>query len=193
LIFSGKRFPGNAFSEWLRFQHSNDKVRKEIAWNIKYKPDMRRLLLIAPLFLALFLVACDKDKKENPDPNPQLSEKDKILINYPWRMSDVTDLNGKSIPLNLLNTQTRAIKEVMDIQFLQNNVTKAIDQGSKQVINGGTWYLKNDDKMLDIKISGFSGEFGEVEISNSKLKLKSKMPVDKVEQETIMVFEPVIK
>ncbi|MCE7071089.1 MULTISPECIES: hypothetical protein [Dyadobacter] len=154
---------------------------------------MRRLLLIAPLFLALFLVACDKDKKENPDPNPQLSEKDKILINYPWRMSDVTDLNGKTIPLNLLNTQTRAIKEVMDIQFLQNNVTKAIDQGSKQVINGGTWYLKNDDKMLDIKISGFSGEFGVVEISNSKLKLKSKMPVDKVEQETIMVFEPVIK
>ena len=58
---------------------------------------MRRLLLIAPLFLALFLVACDKDKKENPDPNPQLSEKDKILINYPWRMSDVTDLNGKLV------------------------------------------------------------------------------------------------
>ncbi|MCF2487325.1 hypothetical protein [Dyadobacter sp. CY347] len=154
---------------------------------------MRRLLLIAPLFLAILLMACDKEKKENPNPTPPLSEKDKILINYPWRMSNVTDLTGKTIPLNLLNTQTRAIKEVMDIQFLQNNVTKAIDQGSKQVINGGTWYLKNEDKTLDIKISGFSGEFGVEEISNNKLRLKSKMPVDKVEQETIMVFEPVIK
>ncbi|MCF2504643.1 hypothetical protein L0663_14715 [Dyadobacter sp. CY107] len=154
---------------------------------------MRRLLLIAPLFLALLLVACDKNKKENPNPTPEPSEKDKILINYPWRMSTVTDLTGKAIPFNQLNAQTQAIKEVMDIQFLQNNVTKAIDQGSKQVINGGTWYLKNENKTLDIKISGFSGEFGVEELTNSKLRLKSKMPVSGVEQETIMVFEPVIK
>ncbi|MCF0042583.1 hypothetical protein [Dyadobacter fanqingshengii] len=154
---------------------------------------MRRLLLIAPLFLALLLVACDKNKKENPNPTPEPSEKDKILINYPWRMSTVTDLTGKAIPFNQLNAQTQAIKEVMDIQFLQNNVTKAIDQGSKQVINGGTWYLKNENTTLDIKISGFSGEFGVEELTNSKLRLKSKMPVSGVEQETIMVFEPVIK
>jgi len=154
---------------------------------------MRRLLLIAPFILALFLMSCDKDKPDNPNPVPEPSEKDKILINYPWRMSTVTDLSGKAIPFNQLNTQTRAIKEVMDIQFLQNNVTKAIDQGSKQAINGGTWYLINDNKTLDIKISGFSGEFGVEEITNSKLRLKSKMPVNGVEQETIMVFEPVIK
>lgn len=153
---------------------------------------MRRLLLFAPFFLALFLLSCDK-KKENPNPEPQPSEKDKILINYPWRMSTVTDLSGKAIPFNQLNAQTQAIKEVMDIQFLQNNVTKAIDQGSKQVINGGTWYLTNENKTLDIKISGFSGEFGVEELTNSKLRLKSKMPVSGVEQETIMVFEPVIK
>jgi hypothetical protein len=154
---------------------------------------MKRLLLIAPLLFTMLLLSCDDNKKQDPAPNPQPSEKDKILINYPWRMSAVTDLSGKAIPFNQLNTQTQAIKEVMDIQFLQNNVTKAIDQGSKQVINGGTWYLKNDNKTLDIKISGFSGEFGVEELSNSKLRLKSKMPVSGVEQETIMVFEPVIK
>ena len=152
---------------------------------------MRRILLFVPLFLVLFLTSCDKDK-DNVE-NPQLTEKDKILINYPWRMATVTDLNGKDIPSQQLNLQTQAIKEVMDIQFLQNNVTKAIDQNSKQVINGGTWYLINDNKTLDIKISGFSGEFGVEELSNSKLRLKSKMPVSGVEQETIMVFQPVIK
>jgi hypothetical protein len=136
-------------------------------------------------------MGCDKDKDNNE--NPPLTEKDKILINYPWRMSTVTDLSNKDIPLNQLNAQTQAIKEVMDIQFLQNNVTKAIDQGSKQVINGGTWYLINENSVLDIKISGFSGEFGVEELTNSKLRLKSKMPVNGVEQETIMVFEPVIK
>ncbi|WAC12947.1 hypothetical protein [Dyadobacter pollutisoli] len=152
---------------------------------------MRRLLLFVPLLLTLLLLGCDKDKDKNE--NPTLTEKDKILINYPWRMSTVTDLANKDIPVNQLNAQTKAIKEEMDIQFLQNNVTKAIDQDSKQVINGGTWYLMNDNKVLDIKISGFSGEFGVEELTNSKLRLKSKMPVDGVEQETIMVFQPVIK
>jgi len=152
---------------------------------------MKRLLLFTPLLLTLFLLGCSKDNEKNE--TPELTEKDKILINYPWRMSTVTDLAGKDISFNQLNTQTRAIKEIMDIQFLQNNVTKAIDQGSKQVINGGTWYLIDDNKTLDIKISGFSGEFGVEELTNSKLRLKSMMPVNGVEQETIMVFEPVIK
>jgi hypothetical protein len=152
---------------------------------------MRRILLFVPLLLTLLLLGCDKDKDKNE--NPTLTEKDKILINYPWRMSTVTDLSNKDIPLNQLNAQTKAIKEEMDIQFLQNNVTKAIDQDSKQVINGGTWYLMNENKVLDIKISGFSGEFGVEELTNSKLRLKSKMPVNGIEQETIMVFQPVIK
>ncbi|GGB88349.1 hypothetical protein GCM10011325_14840 [Dyadobacter sediminis] len=139
----------------------------------------------------MFLLGCSKDNEKNE--TPDLTEKDKILINYPWRMQTVTDLTGNDISINQLNTQTRAIKEVMDIQFLQNNVTKAIDQGSKQVINGGTWYLINDNKTLDIKISGFSGTFGVEELTNSRLRLKSVMPVNGVDQETIMVFAPVIK
>ncbi|TLV02354.1 hypothetical protein [Dyadobacter luticola] len=150
---------------------------------------MKKLLLFVPMLFAMLILGCDKDKNETPQP----TEKDKILINYPWRMSTVTDLSGKDIPINQLNTQTQAIKEVMDIQFLQNNVTKAIDQNSKQVINGGTWYLIDDNKTLDIKISGFSGQFGVEELSNSKLRLKSTMPVSGVDQETIMVFQPVIK
>jgi hypothetical protein len=152
---------------------------------------MKKLFLLLPFFSALLLLASCKDKNNNVTPGP--TEKDKILINYPWRMSTVTDLNGADIPFKQLNTQTQAIKDVMDIQFLKNNVTKAIDQKSSQVINGGTWYLINENKTLDIKISGFSGEFGVEELSNSKLRLKSKMPVNGVDQETIMVFAPVIK
>lgn len=152
---------------------------------------MRRSFRLLPLFAVLLSLAACKDKDNNVTPGP--TEKDKILINYPWRMATVTDLSGADIPIKQLNTQTQSIKEVMDIQFLANNVTKAIDQKSSQVINGGTWYLMNESKTLDIKISGFSGEFGVEELSNSKLRLKSKMPVNGVEQETIMVFSPVIK
>jgi hypothetical protein len=151
---------------------------------------MKKILLLASLVLTLFMSACDKDKGKTE--NPQPTEKDKILVNYPWRMSTVTDTTGKDIAISRLNTQTQAIKQVMDIQFLQNNVTKAIDQRSKQVINGGTWYLLKEGSILDIKISGFAGEFGVEELTNNKMRLKSTMPVDGVDQKTIMVFEPVI-
>ncbi|ACT91301.1 hypothetical protein [Dyadobacter fermentans] len=151
---------------------------------------MKRLLLFVPvLILSLLVLSCkDKDKEETPGP----TEKSKILVNYPWRMSTVTDLSGKDISENQLSVDTRYIKQ-MDIQFQQNARVNALDQKSSQVINGGTWYLINEDKTLDIKIIGFAGEFGLEELTNSKMRLKSKMPVNGVEQEAIMVFQPVIK
>jgi hypothetical protein len=151
---------------------------------------MKRLLLFVPvLFFSLLAISCDdKDKNENPEP----TAKNKILVNYPWRMSSVTDLSGKDIPPAQLSGDTKFILE-MDIQFQQNATVKALDQNSSQVINGGTWSLINEEKTLDIKIIGFSGEFGLEELTNSKMRLKSKMPVNGVEQEAIMVFQPVIK
>lgn len=150
---------------------------------------MRQLFNLSSLLVLVLLSVSCKDKNETP----MATEKDKILINYPWRMSAVTDVSGTVIPANKLNGQTQSIGKDMDIQFLKNNVTKALDRGSSQVINGGTWYLIDEAKTLDINIIGFAGQFGVVELTNSKLRLKSKMPVSGVEQETIMVFEPVIK
>ncbi|MGX5858032.1 hypothetical protein ACWKW6_30535 [Dyadobacter jiangsuensis] len=151
---------------------------------------MKRLLLFVPvLFFSLLVISCgDKDKDQTPEP----TAKSKILVNYPWRMSAVTDLSGKDIPKTQLSGDTKFILE-MDIQFQQNATVRALDQTSSQVLNGGTWYLINEEKALDIKIVGFSGEFGLEELTSSKMRLKSKMPVNGVEQEAIMVFQPVIK
>jgi len=151
---------------------------------------MKRLLLFVPvLFFSLLVISCkDKDNNETPEP----TAKSKILVNYPWRMSSVRDLSGKSISDNQLDSETMGIKK-MDIQFQQNATVRAFDQGTSQVVNGGTWSLINDGKTLDIKIIGFSGEFGLEELTNTTMKLKSKMPIGGVEQEAIMVFQPVIK
>jgi hypothetical protein len=150
---------------------------------------MKQILSLSGLFVFMLVANSCKDNNETVKP----TEKDKILINYPWRMSTVTDLSGNVIATNKLNDQTQAIGKYMDIQFLQNNVTKALDRSSSQVINGGTWYLKDESKTLDINVVGFVGQFGVEELTNSKLRLKSKMPVSGVEQETIMVFDPVVK
>jgi hypothetical protein len=150
---------------------------------------MKRLTGIAFAFAFMLVAVSCKDTTETAKP----TEKDKILVNYPWRMSSVTDLSGVTIPANQLNTQTQAIGKYMDIQFSQNNRTIALDRGSSQAVNGGTWYLIENATILDIDIIGFAGKFGVVELTNSKMRLKSKMPVNGAEQETIMVFEPVIK
>jgi hypothetical protein len=151
---------------------------------------MNRLINLVAVFAILFLLgSCSKDSDDPAKP----TEKSKILVNYPWRMTSVTDLNGKALSVSQLNEQTKAIADYMDIQFLANNVTKALERKTSQVLNGGTWYLIDDSGTLDIAVSGFSGKFGVAELSNSKLRLKSTMPVSGVDTETYMVFEPVIK
>lgn len=151
---------------------------------------MNRLINLVAVFAILFLLgSCSKDSDDPAMP----TEKSKILVNYPWRMTSVTDLSGKTIATSLLNMETKAIAEYMDIQFQANNVTKALERNTSQVLNGGTWYLIDDSNTLDIAVSGFSGKFTVAELTNSKLRLKRVMPVGGVDTETYMVFEPVIK
>lgn len=150
---------------------------------------MKKIFTLVPFLGILFLLtSCGgKDNKVTPEP----TAKDKILINYPWKMYDVTDLSGQTISKEKLNLQTQYIPS-MEIQFNTGNKVYAKDVTS-QVLNGGTWYLINESKVLDIDIIGFKGQFGVEELTNSKMRLKSTMPVSGVDQETIMVFAPVIK
>ena len=82
---------------------------------------------------------------------------------------------------------------LIDIQFFDNNVTKAIDPYSKQVVNGGTWYLIDNNQVLDIEVSQFKGKFNIKELSRSKMTLANTVPVNGITQEAHLVFEPVIK
>ena len=151
---------------------------------------MKRIFGIFPVLAVLFLLVSCGGKDNNVTPVP--TAKDKILVNYPWKMSEVTDLSGKIISSEKLNIQTNAIP-LMEIQFVTGNKVYARGINDSQVINGGTWFLKDDSKILDIDIIGFKGQFGLEELTNSKMRLKSTMPVSGVDQETIMVFAPVIK
>jgi hypothetical protein len=148
----------------------------------------RRLNLILVCFVMLLTIGCQD--KNNPD--PKNLAKGEILINNPWRLKDVTDASGKSIPQNQLSLETTAIY-LFDIQFFNNNVTKAIDRVSRQVVNGGTWYLVENEQLLDIEVSQFKGKFAIKELSRSKMTLSNNVPVNGVSQPANLVFEPVIQ
>ncbi|TDE10476.1 hypothetical protein E0F88_27730 [Dyadobacter psychrotolerans] len=148
---------------------------------------MKRIFTLIPVLAILFFISSCKDKDNNLP-----TETDKILVNYPWNLTSVTDLSGKTISPTQLNETTRFLP-LMNIEFQTGNKVVARGIGDSQVINGGTWYLINENKMIDINVSGFKGQFGLEELSNSKMRLKSTMPVGGVDQEAIMVFTPVIK
>lgn len=151
---------------------------------------MKRIFTLLPVLLVLFLVSACKDKDNNATPQP--TEMDKILVNYPWALKDVTDLSGKAIPAGQWDATAKALPS-MNFEFQAGNKVVARGIGDAQVVNGGTWYIIQEGKILDININGFKGEFGLQELTNSKMRLSRKMPVNGVEQDAIMVFEPVVK
>lgn len=151
---------------------------------------MPRLSNLLLLFIVGLLTFSCQDKN-NPDPQTT-QVKSEILIRNQWRMKDVTDTNGKSIPQNQLSFETTAIY-LFDIQFFENNVTKAIDRVSKQVVNGGTWYLIDGEQTLDIEVSQFKGKFGLKELTSSRMVLVNSVPVNGVSQQANLVFEAVIQ
>ena len=126
---------------------------------------MKKLFFV--LVLVSFVFAC-KDKKEEP-----VNASAKILTANFWKMDRFTDPNGRTLANNELNSQAQAIF-TFDFEFRSDNVTRGRDRASKQIVNAGTWYLKSDDKILDIKIIGFGGEFKIIELSNTKMILQAE-------------------
>ena len=141
------------------------------------------------IFLIVFVLGC---KKNDPDED-QTAQRASILVSKPWRLTSITDVSGKAIPENQLNQETKFIYEV-DIQFTADNKVKAIEtSGSGQVVNGGTWYLVKENSALAIEVIVIKGEYDIVELTNAKMSLRMKVPVNGVDTDANMVFAPVIK
>lgn len=126
---------------------------------------MKKLFFV--LILVSFVFAC-KDNKEEP-----LNASAKILTANFWKMDRFTDPSGKTLANNELNSQAQAIF-TFDFEFRADNVTRGRDRASKQIVNAGSWYLKSNDKVLDIQITGFGGEFKIIELSNNKMILQAE-------------------
>lgn len=148
----------------------------------------RPVTLLLVLLVTFFTFSC---KEEGPDPDGNMT-KGQVLVNNPWRLKNVTDASGKTIPQNQLTLETMAIY-FFDIQFFDNNVTKAIDRSSRQVVNGGTWYLIENDQVLDIEVSQFRGKFGVKELSRTRMTLTNDIPVNGTTQKANLLFEPVVQ
>jgi len=117
------------------------------------------------LFVALFVFACKKDEP--------VTEPTKIISANFWKLDRFSDTDGKTLSQNQLNSQAQALFG-LDYEFRDDNVTRAKDRITKQILNAGTWYLLDANQTLDIDILGFKGKFKVIEISKSKLVLQAE-------------------
>jgi hypothetical protein len=118
------------------------------------------------LFVALFIFACKKDETTVTEPT-------KIISANFWKLDRFSDTDGKTLSQNQLNSQAQALFG-LDYEFRDDNVTRAKDRITKQILNAGTWYLLDANQTLDIDILGFKGKFKVIEISKSKLVLQAE-------------------
>ncbi|GAA4449472.1 hypothetical protein GCM10023189_08880 [Nibrella saemangeumensis] len=112
-----------------------------------------------------------------------------VIMSTGWKLDRVTDANRQTINQSQLNLATMALYG-MEIQFRANNMTRAVDRVTKQVLNGGTWYLVENNQAVDIEINQFKGRFPIVELSRSKLILRNKVPVAGTETDANLEFVP---
>ena len=121
--------------------------------------------LIFSIVLIFFALAC-KDSGTT-------DESTKIITSNYWKLDRFTDISGRTLSQNELNSQAQGIFG-FDFEFRDDNVTRGRDRVTKQIVNAGTWYLKSENKILDIQIIGFGGEFKVLELSKSKLVLQAE-------------------
>ncbi|WP_266366301.1 hypothetical protein [Tellurirhabdus rosea] len=143
---------------------------------------MKQYTLLFLTILLLGVVAGCKKTEVDSDPKS-------LLVANSWKLNRITDVQGQTIANSRLGIETQAIFG-LDIQFRENNVTRATDRVTKQIINGGTWFLTEDAKAIDIEISQFKGRFELVELSRGKLVLRNRVPVSGTQQDANMEFVP---
>jgi len=129
---------------------------------------MKKIMFIGSLLLSLFLVSC---KTENNGTTPTPEKSISILITNPWKVEKITDLNGNVINKSLLPTQAQGFFG-SNIQFYEDKTVKAIDPVARQVLNGGSWNLLDNEKTLDIDIKDFKGTYPINKLERSRMSLR---------------------
>ncbi len=129
---------------------------------------MKKPMFFYSLLLTFFLVSCDRENNgTTPTPEKTIS----ILTTNPWKVEKVTDLNGNVINTSALPDDAKKFFGV-NIQFYDDKTVKAIDPVARNVVNGGSWDLLDNEKTLDIDIKDFKGTYPINKLERARMSLR---------------------
>lgn len=146
-----------------------------------------RAYLFILLLTSLTLTHCKKDSVVAPT---TAQSKTELLVANTWKISQISDVNGKGYTDSQLSLNTLALK-YLDFQFKSDNTVRASDKTTKQILNGGTWYLTPDNTAITVDVTGFKGQFPVIELTKSRLVLRQVDKISGVANTPInLEFEP---
>lgn len=146
---------------------------------------MKRFIPVLILSVSTLFSQC----KQGNEPDTSTATRLELITASNWQLNQLTDASGKVINPQQTNLTTQVLFG-LDFQFRNDNIVRALDRTTKQIVNGGDWKFTSDNTGVDVKVTGFNGVFPIGELSRQKLVLKNKIPVNGVEQEANLEFKP---
>lgn len=145
------------------------------------------------LFFVIGLTTqCKRDASVDPNVPVSAATQTELLVANTWKIDRVTDTSGKTIGQSQLGLETVALF-FLDMQFNANKIVRAIDRTTKQIRNAGDWSLVDDNKSINVSVTGFKGVFKLVELTKSSLILQQdQVQVNGTKQAANLVFVPSI-
>jgi hypothetical protein len=141
------------------------------------------------LFILFFLLFVGVTSCKKDDSTQTIASRADLLVANDWRLTRITDTSNNVIAVNRLGVSALALN-FADIQFTDKNIARAIDRSTKQIINGGSWYLVQNNEALDINVNGFTGIFPIIELSRTKLIIRQNTTVDGKKTDVNLEFAP---
>lgn len=154
---------------------------------------MRLLTRYLLLFFVIGLITqCKRTTTPDPTAPVTAATQTELLVANTWKIDRVTDIDGKAIGQSQLGLETVALF-FLDMQFTNTNIVRAIDRTTKQIRNAGDWALVNENKAIDVKVTGFKGVFKLVELTKKSLILQQdQVQVNGTKQVANLIFVPSI-
>lgn len=154
---------------------------------------MRPLTRYLLLFFVIGLITqCKRTTTPDPTAPVTAATQTELLVANTWKIDRVTDIDGKAIGQSQLGLETVALF-FLNMQFTNTNIVRAIDRTTKQIRNAGDWALVNENKAIDVKVTGFKGVFKLVELTKKSLILQQdQVQVNGIKQVANLVFVPSI-
>lgn len=127
---------------------------------------MKNWLLL--IVFGVFISGC-----KLPETPEGMTETDILLSSNPWELEKFTNTQGQQIHEGGLESGARLLFGLV-FEFRANKEVRGRDKVSQTVVNRGSWALSEDQKTIEIKITGLDDDFALLNIAKGTMTLQAK-------------------
>lgn len=130
-----------------------------------YHNNMKAFNWLALIVAFVFLGGCAQTIEEDTSRLTRLTQ-------HTWRIDQFLSPTNQPITDGQLTVQAIALRGLL-FDFQMSGNVRGLDRLTRQVVNQGVWEFQNLEQSIDVRVTGFSGVFTIIELTNQKLVLET--------------------